>query len=53
MGRRWDREENGVISGLGVGRDRIDGQMAMGINENLQLVEVRWERSQGWNRNLG
>jgi hypothetical protein len=32
------RRATGEVSGLDVGRDRGDGQMAMRMNGNLQLV---------------
>jgi hypothetical protein len=37
-----------------VGRDKKDGQMAMRMNGNLQLMGVgRWGASPGHGRNLG
>jgi hypothetical protein len=43
-GENWVREGMGWrmerVSGSGMGRDRRDSHMAMGMNENLQLVYV-------------
>jgi hypothetical protein len=46
---RMDGEGNVVLSGLGIGRDRIDVQMAMRMQfkKICNLWKWRWEASQG------
>jgi hypothetical protein len=47
-------EEWGRGSGLGVGKDRRDGHMAMKMNENLKLKGLRrWLAAPRCDRDLG